>query len=64
MSTHKVNDSSWETLIADSEMAIETYRDKIASLRKSLVFFKKQRETGAPFPLKSEESENTHANKS
>jgi hypothetical protein len=60
MSTHKVNEITWSTLIKDSETAIQTCRDKIKELRKSIVFFKKQQDAGNPFPVNNEHITNTH----
>jgi hypothetical protein len=47
-------DAGWNELIVYSESAIETYIQKINALRKSLIYFKKQAELGAPCPLKKE----------
>jgi hypothetical protein len=44
-------DTGWESLISASESQIEDCRKKITLLRKSLIFFKKQRDTGIQFPV-------------
>lgn len=64
MSTHNFNPISWDVLIADSEAAIQAYTHKISQLRKSIRFFKKQKQAGSPFPLQTEEKTNTHQEKS
>jgi hypothetical protein len=53
MSTHKSNKNTWEILIKGSEEAIQTCRDRIKELNKSLIFFKKQKEAGVPFPYET-----------
>jgi hypothetical protein len=57
MSLDKVNskdntkkDIDWTDLITHSEEEIKAYQVKIKSVRKSLNFFKKQADTGVPFP--------------
>jgi hypothetical protein len=57
MSVDKVNenretrlDITWDKLIYDSEVEIESCKDKISKLRKSIEFFKKQESMGIPFP--------------
>jgi hypothetical protein len=60
MSTHKVNDGTWNALIEGAEETIQTCRDRIKDLKKSIVFFKKQKEAGAPFPIEIEQTTNTH----
>jgi hypothetical protein len=47
-------DINWSTLIEHSEAEIKACRDKIKTLTKSLVFFKKQADSGIPFPLKKD----------
>jgi hypothetical protein len=44
-------DANWESLISASECQIEECRKRIQALRKSLNFFKKQKEMSVPFPL-------------
>jgi hypothetical protein len=44
-------DITWERLIRESESQIAAYRKKIDDLRKSIIFFRKQAETGAKFPV-------------
>jgi hypothetical protein len=44
-------DISWDSLISASESKIKEFRGQIGKLRKSLVFFKKQRDSGVPFPI-------------
>lgn len=44
-------DITWDELISASESEISVCKEKIVNLRKSLVFFKKQKEMGIPFPL-------------
>ena len=41
---------TFEALIADTEARILEHQVKIKTLRKSLVFFKKQASSGTPFP--------------
>ncbi len=47
-------DAGWSELIVYSESAIEAYTQKIKNLRKSLIFFKQQAQSGVPFPLEKE----------
>lgn len=42
-------DISWTDLIEYSEQQIRDHQERIKSIRKSLVFFKKQAECGIPF---------------
>jgi hypothetical protein len=44
-------DQRWEELIAACESGITAYSQKIKELRKSLVFLKKQAESGIQFPI-------------
>jgi len=60
MSTASVNgesgtkqDITWKEAIADSEAEIRACEQKIAKLRKSIVFFKQQEVAGVPFPTKN-----------
>ena len=48
-------DMTWKVLIEHSEAEIRACREKIKTLNKSLVFFKKQDESGMPFPLHGED---------
>jgi hypothetical protein len=57
MSSREVNseqnvkkDPKWMELIASCESAIEAYSEKIKRLRKSIVFFTEQANTGVPYP--------------
>lgn len=43
-------DITWEKLIFDSEAKVKSCKEKIASLRKSIIFFKKQASIGNEFP--------------
>lgn len=42
---------TWNALIQESESEIRSCREKIAKLRKSVVFFKKQLESDVAFPI-------------
>jgi hypothetical protein len=44
-------DITWNTLIEDSEREINNCQERIRTLRKSLIFFKKQIGSGALFPV-------------
>ena len=44
-------DITWDVCAKQAENEIEACREKIAKLRKSLRFFKKQAEDGVPFPV-------------
>jgi len=43
-------DITWNKLIFDAEREIDSCKDKISKLRKSLTFFKKQKSLGLEFP--------------
>lgn len=43
-------DITWEALIKHSEAEIKKLVEKQGALRKSLIYFKKQAESGIPFP--------------
>ena len=47
-------DINWNVLIEDSEREIGVCQNRLANLRKSLFFFKKQTFFGIPFPLKKD----------
>ena len=47
-------DIGWEILIKHSEAEIEACREKIKTLTKSLLFFKKQAHSGIRFPLEKD----------
>jgi len=44
-------DQRWEELIVACESGITAYSQKIKELRKSLVFLRKQADTGIQFPV-------------
>jgi hypothetical protein len=48
--TRKRQDISWEVLIRESEARILENQRQTKELRKSIVFFNKQKEAGVPFP--------------
>ena len=48
-------DINWETLIKHSEAEIRACREKIKTPSKSISFFKKQADSGAPFPLEKDD---------
>lgn len=41
---------SWNTLISDAESQISELQDRVVALRKSIVYFGKQRDAGIPLP--------------
>ena len=45
-------DTSWTDLILYAEEEIRAYQEKIKKARKSLNFFRKQSDSGVPFPVK------------
>jgi hypothetical protein len=47
-------DINWNVLIEDLEREISTCQNRIKTLRKSLFFFKKQADSGIPFPLEKD----------
>jgi hypothetical protein len=58
MSTDTVNskektgrDITWNALIEHAEAEILACREKIKALRKSCIFFKKQSNSGVPYPI-------------
>jgi hypothetical protein len=56
-SENKAQDNlSWSTLISDAQSEITSLRDKILALRKSIVFFSKQEESGVQFPRQREKT--------
>jgi len=58
MSTDKINgesksklDTNWNIFIEHAQSEIDACQERIAKLRKSLSFFKKQRDGGIQFPV-------------
>ncbi len=47
-------DTTFESLVEDTEARIREYQAKINNLRKSLVFFKKQSSSGVQLPALGE----------
>jgi hypothetical protein len=46
----KKKDITWESLISATEAQIEECRKRLSALRKSLIYFNKQKDTGIQFP--------------